>query len=142
MIEKHRYFVGCEKDFRCLETSMPSLVEAYSSQLLNRTSNLTGDEQLIEAARVYLKAVNGGRGRGALDCWMRHLYCRLSSSSRSPWCPTFAIFTKEKEGGEHVNQWDACTVAWGDGSGCREVDNVESNGGYGMLCQAEACFIL
>lgn len=37
------------------------------SQLLNLVSDLTADEELMEAARVYLEAVEGRRLRDALD---------------------------------------------------------------------------
>lgn len=39
LVEKHRHFVGCDTDIRCLEKLMPSLTEAYVSQLLNQASD-------------------------------------------------------------------------------------------------------
>lgn len=46
---------------------MPSLLEPYVSHLFNQASYLTGYEELIEAARVYLESVNCRSLRGALE---------------------------------------------------------------------------
>lgn len=70
LVEEHQNFVGCDKDIRCLEKLMPSVVEAYASQLLSLASDLTGDEGLIEAARAYLEAVKCSRLGGALSSWV------------------------------------------------------------------------
>lgn len=43
--------------FGDLEGKFPSLAEAYDSPILNQASYLTVDEDLMEAAPQYLKAV-------------------------------------------------------------------------------------
>lgn len=49
--------------------SVPRLVEVYASESLNKTSDLTGDDQLKESARVYKAAVKSRKPRISLDSW-------------------------------------------------------------------------
>lgn len=51
------HFVGCDKDFQCMKKPMPGFLKAYTFQLLNPVSNLTGDKNLMESVCVYLKPI-------------------------------------------------------------------------------------
>lgn len=45
-VEKHLRLIECDKHVSCLEKSARTLIEPYTSQLLNRTSNLTTEESV------------------------------------------------------------------------------------------------
>lgn len=47
MVETFCCFLGCEKDVRCFENSIPNFVNAYIYQLLKQVLDLTGDEELM-----------------------------------------------------------------------------------------------
>lgn len=94
LVEKHGSFSESDKGLRCFEKSVPRLVEAYAFQLLNQASYLTGDQELAEAARVYLGKGNDRKLKDALDSWLLYLDCHLSRCSKLMKCPTIAIYTK------------------------------------------------
>lgn len=50
-----------------LETSMPSVVEAFIYHLLKQALEMTGDGRVAEAAGVYLEAGKGRRTIVALE---------------------------------------------------------------------------
>lgn len=53
LVKKYCCFFLFEKDVWCSEKLMPSLLEAYASQLHSQASELTDNEYLMEAVRVY-----------------------------------------------------------------------------------------
>lgn len=93
MYEKHYCTAGFGKNAGFLERSMPCLVEANATKLLNSASDLNSDWNLIETKRFYLKAVKGKRLRRALDiCWL-HLVFHIFWCSNKMWYPTSALYT-------------------------------------------------
>lgn len=94
LVEKTCRFPEGDKDVPCSDKSAQSLLEAYISQLLKKSSDLTTDEELMAAACVYLEEVNGRRLTGALYSFELHLDCNLSRSLKSTWCLSSSILTR------------------------------------------------
>lgn len=69
-------------------------MEAYAFQMPNQVSNLTDDEELMEAAPVSLETANVRRLRERLDNRKVHLYFHLLIRSRSIWNDINALHTR------------------------------------------------
>lgn len=82
LVEKNHRFVGCDKDFRCLEKLLSGLEEEYASQLLIQACDLASDEEVLDAARN-METAKGRMLRGALDSWSLYLHCYIYRRSRS-----------------------------------------------------------
>lgn len=107
--ENHHHVFGWEKNVWCLDKGMPSVVEAYASQVSSQVLDFPGDEDPMEAARVFKMAMKG-RVRGVLEDWGLHLDLPISTRSRSKWCSTFAVYRRTNL---RILKRDACRTGWG-----------------------------
>lgn len=146
MTKKNCCILGHEKDFRCWEKSILSLLKSFVLQLQSQVSGLTIKKQLMEAACVHLKPVETRRYRCALDSWWRHLHWSLSMGSRSMWCGptsllhiwvilyviwvdkhrTRCVLKLEREDKEHGHQFNSFPGRWGARTRFHELDNSAS----------------
>lgn len=56
LVDKPRKIMGCEKDSNCVERSMTGLLDVYAFQLQNNNSDIKCEEDLMEAAQIYLSS--------------------------------------------------------------------------------------
>lgn len=101
----------------------------YSSQLPNKMSYLTGDEEMMETLCTYLEALKGRGLRDSVSCWEFLLDCHISGLPDNPevlhlphtqrysdlyHCTPHAIQDKywnvRKEAGEHGRHCESCTA--------------------------------
>lgn len=124
LVTKYLCFVECDMNARCLKKSIPSVVEAYASQLVNQASCLTCAEKLMEVVCVSLEAGKGRSLRGALNrlrappvlpsiwTFQRHVVSNLCFLHKDKLVFNRALHMScrcglrcvEKEGGEHGHQ--------------------------------------
>jgi len=68
-LDKHRRFVGCDLDYKCIKFSMESLVRTYAEQLLNPSSDIEGNDELVADASSYLKGLSRLDSKTERDLW-------------------------------------------------------------------------
>jgi len=69
MTDKHRKFVGCDSDQECTDTGRVALVHIFASQLLNEKSDITGNEETMASAKLYVEEMKAIAIKKRNDAW-------------------------------------------------------------------------
>ena len=70
LLNEHRRCVCTEIDEECVRLSMPALLDVFVSQLLNKDSDIKGNEEVMKAACIYKQRRESIRAKMVRNAWM------------------------------------------------------------------------
>lgn len=116
MLLQHCRIMGCEIDTDCYNQSYISVEETLLRQALNEDSDITGLEEAVEAAKLFVKAIDVIDARSRKMIWETSL--GLSTTQSLPSNITY-IFSKcwenwslfNMEKGVPLSRWSAKQLA-------------------------------
>lgn len=69
LLLQHRRFFGCDLDSECIASSLPQMALFCSRQLLNKESDITGDDNVQQAAFTFFNVMEELELKHCIDVW-------------------------------------------------------------------------